>query len=102
MFTNDEVRDMTIGDGQTTLAGDLMTGAAQIAKFLWGGDGSREQRRVYYLADPARGPNRLPTFRMGSMICGRKSSFKAWMSERESADAKAAEHDSRPVNRRAS
>lgn len=49
------------------LAGDLLEGADAIAEFLFG---SREHRsKVYYL----RRRSRLPLFRLGSVLCARKS-----------------------------
>ena len=49
------------------LADDILEGADAIAEFLFG---SREQRRkVYYLAECSK----LPIFRLGSVLCARKS-----------------------------
>ena len=49
------------------LAEDLLTGAAAIARFVFGDEG--ERRRVYWLADTGQ----LPVFRIGSTLCARKS-----------------------------
>jgi hypothetical protein len=49
------------------LADDLLTGAAAIARFVFGDEG--ERRRVYWLADTGQ----LPVFRIGSTLCAHKS-----------------------------
>jgi hypothetical protein len=49
------------------LADDILTGADEIAEFLFGSKESR--RKVYYLAECSR----LPIFRLGSVLCARKS-----------------------------
>jgi hypothetical protein len=51
------------------LADDLLTGAAAIARFVFGDES--ERRRVYWLADTGH----LPVFRIGSILCARKSSI---------------------------
>jgi hypothetical protein len=55
------------------LASDLLRGADQIADFLFGEPGQR--RRVYHLAETSR----LPVFRLGSMLCARRSVLMAWI-----------------------
>jgi hypothetical protein len=66
---------------QTTpneLADDILEGAESIAEFLFG---SREQRRkVYYLAECSK----LPIFRLGSVLCARKSVLLEFISGQES------------------
>jgi|GEM_PF-1592548 len=48
-------------------ADDILEGAAAIAEYLFG---SRDLRRkVYYLAETSK----LPVFRLGSVLCARKS-----------------------------
>jgi hypothetical protein len=66
------------------LASDLLHGAAQIANFMFG-DPS-ERRRVYYLSEEARGANRLPCFRLGHIVCARKSTLMRWITEHERVD----------------
>jgi hypothetical protein len=59
------------------LASDLLRGADAIAEFLFG---SREERRkVYHLAEKSR----LPVFRLGSVLCARKSVLLQWIGEQE-------------------
>jgi hypothetical protein len=60
------------------LAGDLLRGADEIAEFIFG---TRESRRkVYYLAECCR----LPVFRLGSMLCARRSVLLNWIAGQES------------------
>lgn len=59
------------------VADDLMQGAGKIALFLFG---SKEQaRKFYYLEEKGE----IPTFRLGSTICARKSTIRSWIEERE-------------------
>ena len=60
------------------LADDILRGADQIAEFIFGERGSR--RKVYYLAECSR----LPVFRLGSVLCARKSVLLQWISGQES------------------
>jgi hypothetical protein len=72
-------------DGATTpvqttspeLAGDLLRGANTIAVFLFGS--GTERRKVYHLAETSR----LPVFRLGSVLCARKSVLLQWVGEQE-------------------
>lgn len=66
-----------------TLSGDLLEGAADIAKFVFGDQ--KKRRKVYHLADVARGADKLPCFRLGGILCARKSTLKQWIADRESA-----------------
>jgi hypothetical protein len=59
------------------LADDLLRGADEIAEFIFG---TRESRRkVYYLAECCR----LPVFRLGSMLCARRSVLLNWIAGQE-------------------
>jgi len=60
------------------LAADILRGADEIAEFIFGERGSR--RKVYYLAECSR----LPVFRLGSVLCARKSVLLKWISGQES------------------
>jgi hypothetical protein len=56
---------------------DLLRGAEEIAKFLFG---NRNQRRkVCHLVATSN----LPVFKIGSMICARKSVLLNWIEEQE-------------------
>jgi hypothetical protein len=72
-------------DQQTTapempaeLAGDLLRGADEIAEFIFGARASR--RKIYYLAETSH----LPVFRLGSMLCARRSVIERWIAGQES------------------
>lgn len=59
------------------LAQDMLRGADELAHFLFG---NREQRRkIYHLAATSN----LPVFKLGSMICARKSVLLSWIEEQE-------------------
>jgi hypothetical protein len=60
------------------LADDLLRGADEIATFIFGERGSR--RKIYYLAECSR----LPVFRLGSMLCARRSVIERWIAGQES------------------
>lgn len=61
----------------TNLANDILTGADQIASFIYGTP--KKRRQVYHLAENAK----LPIFRMGSIICARKSTILQWITDQE-------------------
>jgi hypothetical protein len=60
------------------LADDLLRGADEISQFIFGRKGSR--RKIYYLAETSR----LPVFRLGSVLCARKSVVLRWIAGQES------------------
>jgi hypothetical protein len=72
-------------DGTTTplptasagLADDLLRGAGAIAVFLFGS--ATQRRKVYHLAETSR----LPVFRLGSVLCARKSVLLQWVGEQD-------------------
>lgn len=65
-------------DTSYELADDILKGADAIAEFIFGARGSR--RKVYYLAECSR----LPVFRLGSVLCARRSVLLLWISGQES------------------
>ena len=67
------------GEVCPTLADDLLRGADAIAEFVFG-DGC-QRRKVYYFASEAR--LKLPIFRIGNVICARKSKLIAWIEAQE-------------------
>ena len=67
--------------GPSILADDLLVGAMAIATFVFGRAEAAERRRVYWLAET----DELPVFRLGSMICARKSTLLQHIAEREVA-----------------
>lgn len=60
------------------LADDLLRGADEIAKFIFGSRGSR--RKIYYLAETSH----LPVFRLGAVLCARRSVLMKWIAGQES------------------
>ncbi len=64
-------------DTSHELAGDLLRGADEIAHFIFGDRGSR--RKVYYLAECTR----LPVFRLGAVLCARRSVLLRWIEGQE-------------------
>ena len=62
-----------------SLGDDLLRGAEEIAAFLFGDPKLR--RKVYYLTGDAT--IRIPHFKLGSMICARKSTLLRWIADKE-------------------
>jgi hypothetical protein len=68
-------------DPATPLADDLLRGAAEIAQFVFGDPA--ERRRVYHLATEVKQENRIPVFRLGNLLCARRSTLLRWIAEQE-------------------
>jgi hypothetical protein len=64
-------------DQPKDISDDLLNGADEIAKFLFGSNASR--RRVYYLASHTR----IPVFRIGAVLCARRSVLLNWIAGQE-------------------
>lgn len=62
-----------------TIADDLLRGADEIAEFVFGS--KQHRRKVYYLTGDAK--TRMPHFRIGSVLCARKSTLLAWIERQE-------------------
>jgi hypothetical protein len=62
-----------------SLAGDILYGADGIAEFLYGD--RKLRRKVYNLVETAR----LPHFRLGAVICARRSVLLDWIQAQERA-----------------
>jgi hypothetical protein len=71
-------QNLATNEPSSELASDLLRGADEIAAYIFGERGSR--RKVYYLAECSR----LPVFRLGSMLCARRSVIERWISGQES------------------
>jgi hypothetical protein len=65
-----------------SIAADLIVGAPALARFIYGSDADRFQRRVYYLTT-AGCKRPLPHFRLGSQIAARRSTILAWIEQQE-------------------
>lgn len=63
------------------LAEDLLHGAEAIACFVFGD--AKYRRKIYYYATDAK--LRMPTFRIGNVICARKSKLLEWIEMQETA-----------------
>ncbi|MFD1701721.1 DNA-binding protein [Methylopila henanensis] len=61
------------------LADDLLTGAREIAAFIYGSPSRANVRRVYYLVETSR----IPIFRLGGALSARKSVLLAWIEAQE-------------------
>ncbi|MBX6330043.1 MAG: hypothetical protein IRY89_15885 [Pseudolabrys sp.] len=66
-------------DVEPSLADDLLHGAEAIAEFVFGSPAHK--RRIYYYASQSK--YRLPVFRIGSVICARKSTLIEWIAQQE-------------------
>jgi hypothetical protein len=71
------------------LAGDILSGANEIAEFLFGD--RKHRRKVYNLVET----DCLPVFRLGANICARKSVILSWITRQEEGDFGAEGHESR-------
>ena len=65
-----------------SIGGDLLEGADAIAAFLYGDGG--DKRKVYHLVQQGA----LPAFRMGNIVCARKSTLLAWIKAQEETAGK--------------
>ncbi|KAF2989438.1 DNA-binding protein [Methylocystis sp. MJC1] len=70
-----------MSDQESDFAHDLLRGADEIAEFLFGSRSLR--RKVYHIAQTSN----VPTFKLGSMICARKSVLLAWVASQEQRHA---------------
>jgi hypothetical protein len=61
------------------LCDDILNGADAIAKFVFGD--SKHRRKVYYLTGDAK--KGIPYFKIGSLICARKSTLLRWIEQQE-------------------
>ena len=62
-----------------SIGDDLLRGADQIAEFVFGD--VKHRRKVYYLTGDAK--KGLPYFKIGSLICARKSTLLRWIEAQE-------------------
>jgi hypothetical protein len=66
-----------MNDNDSEFAKDMLRGAEEIAQFLYGDEKLR--RKVYHLVATSN----LPVFKLGSMICARKSVLLKWVEDQE-------------------
>ena len=69
----------TTGGDTATIGDDLLHGAEAIAVFVFGNE--KHRRKVYFYAGNAK--MRLPVFRIGNVICARKSTLIEWIEAQE-------------------
>jgi hypothetical protein len=62
-----------------SLADDLLHGAEEIARFIYGSPDESYRRRIYYASDK----HGLPTFKLGGVVCARKSTILKWIADQE-------------------
>lgn len=72
---------MTEQGHETEFSKDLLRGADCIASYLFGD--ARMRRKVYHLAATSN----LPVFKLGSMICARRSVLLKWIEDQEGRHA---------------
>ena len=75
-------------NAENDFAADMLRGADEIAGFLFGD--AVHRRKVYHLASTSN----LPHFKLGSMICARKSALLNGIKNQEERHA----NDNRPRN----
>jgi hypothetical protein len=80
-MTNKATRPLGVTGEAIPLADDLLRGANEIAMFIYGTDQDADCRRVYHAASK----HGLPTFKLGGVICARKSTILAWIEDQERA-----------------
>jgi hypothetical protein len=71
-----------IAANPSELADDTLHGAEAIAEYVYGDREKQHVRKVYHNASSASA-NRLPTFRLGAMICARRSKILQWIEAQE-------------------
>ena len=76
---------MSTIDGGMSLSDDLLPGAKSIAEFLFGDSRPDTVRRTYYYISDLPPEKRLPVFRIGNQIFGRKSRIRRWIADQEDA-----------------
>ncbi len=65
--------------GDTPQTADLLSGARAIGQFL-----GMTERRARYLAETGS----MPTFKIGGLLCARRSTLVAWLEQAEAAGRK--------------
>lgn len=70
---------MTVSEPE--FSDDILRGAEAVSQFLFGDP--KQRRKVYHLAANSN----LPTFKLGSMICARRTVLKKWVADQEAQHA---------------
>jgi len=66
---------------ENEFAADMLRGADEIALYLYGN--REERRKIYHLVRTSK----LPVFKLGSMICARRSVLLKWVQTQEERHA---------------
>jgi hypothetical protein len=74
-----------------TLADDLLRGADPIAVYMF--DDKRQRRKVYHLSETTD----IPIFKLGGILCARKSKLMRWIEQQEAEAMKPKERKSKDV-----
>jgi hypothetical protein len=82
ILRSSEVAGLMTGEVRP-LSEDLLKGADEIAEFFYGD--RKQRRKIYHLAETSR----LPVFRLGTVLCARKSQLMAWIEAQERASVAA-------------
>jgi hypothetical protein len=62
-----------------SLAHNLLHGADEIARFIYGSSDEPNRRRIYYAAEK----HGLPVFKLGGVMSARKTTILRWISNQE-------------------
>jgi hypothetical protein len=77
--------------GEPCLADDLLRGADELAEFIY--KDRRQRRKIYHLAETTS----FPFFRLGGMLCGRRSKITKYIEQQEAEAMKPKERKSKDV-----
>ncbi|MCW5703774.1 MAG: DNA-binding protein [Bradyrhizobium sp.] len=80
----DLINGPSLVPAEPCLADDLLRGAEEIAEFMF--NDRRLTRRVYHIAATSR----LPHFKLGALLCARKSKLMRWIEEQEARNSEGA------------
>jgi len=80
-------------NGGPSLSKDILVGGHAIAEFIFGDQ--KYHKRLYHLSS-SKIPieRRIPTFRLGDVLCARKSTILKWIAEQEKRGIRDAEERS--------
>jgi hypothetical protein len=68
-----------MNDNDPEFSQDLLRGAREIAAFLYGRSDDKTRRKIFHLVSNSN----FPSFKIGSMICARRSRVLAWVRAQE-------------------
>jgi hypothetical protein len=78
-MSTEATRPTGVNGESWSLADDLLRGAEEIACFIYRSPDESNRRRIYYASDK----HGLPTFRLGGVMCARKSTILKWIADQE-------------------